>query len=100
LGVIKNPHFAGGLCYGTEIKPDDGKLGVHLVFGMKKVEVIKTMASLYKHRFPCHSKTKKWITPSVMVECDTPFALEIDGEVVETNKVKFDLLHKVLRMCR
>ena len=66
LGVIKNPHFAGGLSYGTEIKPDDGKLAVHLAFGMKKVEVIKTMVSLYKHRFPRHAKTKTWISPSLM----------------------------------
>jgi diacylglycerol kinase family enzyme len=100
LGVVKNPHFAGGLCYGTDIKPDDGKLGIHLAYGMRKYEVIKTMANLYKHRFPRHSKTNTWITPKLTVECDNPFALEIDGEVVDTNYVQFDLLKKTLRICQ
>ncbi len=100
LGIIKNPHFAGGLCYGTDIKPDDGRLGVHLVFGMGKFEVIKTMVSLYKHRFPQHAKTKTWFTPELVVECGDPFDLEIDGEVVSTDWVKFDLLNKALRICQ
>ncbi len=100
LGVIKNPHFAGGFCYGTEIMPDDGKLGIHLAFNMRKWEVLKTMISLYKHNFPRNAKTDTWITPELTVECDNPFALEIDGEVVSTHFVRFDLMHKALRMCR
>lgn len=100
LGVVKNPHFAGGLCYGTDIKPDDGKLGVHLTFDMTKLEVIKTMINLYKHRFPHNSKTNTWITPNLAIESDNLFALEIDGEVVDTNYVQFDFLKKTLRLCR
>jgi diacylglycerol kinase (ATP) len=100
LGVIKNPHFAGGLCYGTDIKPNDGKLGVHLAFGMRKFEVIKTMTNLYKHRFPKNSNTNTWISPKLTVESENPFALELDGEVVTTDYVKFDLLKTALRICR
>jgi diacylglycerol kinase (ATP) len=100
LGVIKNPHFAGGLCYGTGIKPDDGKLGVHLAFGTKKREVIKIMANLYRHRFPRNARTRSWITTRLTVECENPFVLEIDGEVVATDYAKFDLLNKVIRICR
>ena len=100
LGVIKNPHFAGGLCYGTAIKPDDGKLGVHLAFGMKKFEVIKTMASLYKHRLPRNTGTRSWTTCRLTVECENPVALGIDGEVVTTDYAKFDLLNRALRICR
>jgi diacylglycerol kinase family enzyme len=100
LGVIKNPHFAGGMCYGTEIEPDDGKLGVHLAFGMKRLGVIKTMISLYRYRFPHHTKTHTWMTSELAIKSENPFVLEIDGEVVATNSVRFDLLKKSLRMCR
>jgi diacylglycerol kinase (ATP) len=100
LGVIKNPHFAGGLCYGKDIKPDDGKLGVHLAFGMGKFEVIKTMVNLYKHRFPLNAHTKTWFTPELTVESKNPFALEIDGEVETTDYVRFEILNKALRVCR
>jgi len=100
LGAIKNPHFAGDLCYGTEILPDDGKLIVHLAFNMRKWEVIKTMASLYKHNFPHHSKTKTWNVPELTIESEYPLALEIDGEVEYTDYVRFDLLNKALRLCQ
>ncbi len=100
LGVIKNPHFAGGLCYGTDIKPDDGRLGVHLAFGMRKFEVIKTMGNLYRHRFPRNAKTKTWFTPELIVESDEPFALEIDGDVVISDHVRFNILSKALRICQ
>ncbi len=100
LGVIKNPHFAGGLCYDTDVKPNDGRLGVHLAFGMQRFEVIKTMVTLYKHRFPRNAKTRSWIVPKVTVESEIPFALEIDGDVVTTDYAKFDLLKKALRICR
>lgn len=100
LGVIKNPHFAGGLCYGTDIKPDDGKLGVHLAFGMRKCEVIKTLVNLYKHRFPRGAKTRTWFPPKLTVRSEDLFTLEIDGEVITTDYVKFDLLNKVLRICQ
>lgn len=100
LGVIKNPHFAGGLCYGTEISQDDGKLGIHLAFGMGKCEVIRTMVDLYKHRFPRNPKTRSWFAPNLTVQCENPVALEIDGEVVRTDYVEFDLLRKYLRICR
>ncbi len=44
LGVIKNPHFAGGLCYDTAIRPDDGRFGINLCAGMTKWEAVKTLA--------------------------------------------------------
>lgn len=100
LGVIKNPHFAGGLCYGTDIKPDDGKLGVHLAFGMRKFEVIKTMMSLYRHRFPLNTHTKTWFTPELTIEGRKPFVLEIDGEVETADHASFEILNKALRVCR
>ncbi len=100
LGVIKNPHFAGGLCYGSDIRPDDGKLAIHAAFDMTKLEVIKTMVNLYKHRFPELSKTKTWIRSDLTVECPDSFALEIDGEVVKARSAQFDLLPKAMRYCR
>lgn len=99
LGVIKNPHFAGGLCYGTEIKPDDGKLGVHLSFGMPKMEVVRTLISLYRHRFPRNPRTRTWFTTELTVTSDQTFAVEIDGEVINADFVQFELLHKALRVC-
>jgi diacylglycerol kinase family enzyme len=99
LGVIKNPHFAGGLCYDTPVKPDDGRLGVNLCAGMTIMESIKTLARLYKHRFRGCLKTYSWSTTSLSVSSEQPFALEMDGEVVQAKQAEFRLLPKQVRCC-
>jgi diacylglycerol kinase (ATP) len=100
LGVIKNPHFAGGLCYDSCVKPDDGKLGVNLCAGMTKFETIKTLARLYKRQFRDQPKTHSWNVNKLSVESALPFALEMDGEVVSAQHAEFELLPKVMRCCR
>ncbi|NIO48880.1 MAG: hypothetical protein GTN73_05505 [Candidatus Aminicenantes bacterium] len=100
LGIIKNPHFAGGLCYDTCIKPDDGKLGVNLCAGMTKFETIKTLAKLYKRQFWGQPKTHSWYVNKLCVESALPFALEMDGEVVSAQYAEFELLPRAMRCCR
>ncbi len=100
LGVIKNPHFAGGLCYDTCLKPDDGKLGVNLCAGMTKFETIKTLARLYRRQFRGQPKTYSWNVNTLSVESALPFALEMDGEVVSARHAEFKLLPKAMRCCR
>lgn len=99
LGVIKNPHFAGGLCYDTPVKPDDGRLGVNLCAGMSIIEAIKTLARLYKHQFQGRLKTYSWSTTGLSVSSERPFALEMDGEVVQARQAEFKLLPKRVRCC-
>ncbi|MCK4357935.1 MAG: hypothetical protein KAW92_04205 [Candidatus Cloacimonetes bacterium] len=99
LGVIKNPHFAGGLCYDTHIDPDDGNLGVNLCANMTIPEAIKILINLYKKQFQGRPNTYSWLTNGLSVTAQQPFALELDGEVVQTNDVKFELLPKTVRCC-
>lgn len=100
LGVIKNPHFAGGLCYDTCVEPDDGKLGVNLCAGMTKFETIKTLVRLYKRQFRGQPKTHSWYTNKLSVASVLPFALEMDGEVVSAHHVEFELMPKAMRCCK
>ena len=99
LGVFKNPNFAGGLCYDTIIDPDDGKLGVNLCTEMTKFEAINAMMRLYNKKFSGYLKTYSCFSNELSVASDQLFALEMDGEVVQTNHVKFQLLPKLLRCC-
>jgi diacylglycerol kinase family enzyme len=99
LGVIKNPYFAGGLCYDTPVKPDDGRLGVNLCAGMTIIESIKTLARLYKRQFRGRLKTYSWSTTGLSVSSEQPFALEMDGEVVPAKRAEFELLPKRVRCC-
>lgn len=99
LGVIKNPHFAGSLCYNTAVEADDGRLGVNLCSDMTKLEVIKTLTRLYMHKFNGLPKTYSWSTTQISVSSKQPFALEMDGEVVNASYAEFKLMPKALRCC-
>lgn len=100
LSVIKNPHFAGGLCYDTIINPDDGKMEINLCYDMSRLEAVKTLVKLYKHRFIGQPKTESWSETSFSISSRRPFALEMDGEVVEADYAEFSLIPQALRCCR
>ncbi len=99
LGIIKNPHFTGSLCYDTPIKPDDGKLGVNLCIGLSIPERISLLIALHNHRFQGRPKTKSWIATKLSVKSDQIFALEMDGEVIHTNNAEFNILPKRVKCC-
>ena len=99
LSVIKNPHFAGGLCYDTAIRPNDGRIGVNLCAGMTKWEAVKTLLRLYRKDFCGNPKTYSWFTREFALQSKTTFALEMDGEVVKTNRAAFSVLPGLIRCC-
>jgi len=100
LGVIKNPHFAGGLCYDTSVRPDDGKLGVNLSSDMTRKEAIRTMVQLYKRKFHGQPKTYSWFAKKLMIASATLFDLEMDGEVARANRAEFKLISEAMRCCQ
>lgn len=100
LGVVKNPYFAGNLCYDTHIEADDGRFGVNICFGMTRFEAIKTLMRLYRHQFLGLPKTYSRNATQISVESQKRFALEMDGEVVQASFAEFKIIPKALRCCR
>lgn len=100
LGIFKNPHFAGSLCHDTPIEPDDGKLGIHLGMGLSRCERLGLLATLYHHGFHRQPKIKSWIATRLSVKSDRVFALEMDGEVICTNRAEICIIPKRVRCCR
>lgn len=99
LGVIKNPYFAGGLCYDTSIKPDDGTLGINLCAEMGRREAIFTLLRLYRRKFRDFPKTYSWLVTQFSVSCQHRFALETDGELMWAQKVEFKVIPRRVRCC-
>jgi len=100
LGVFKNPHFAGSLCYDTSLAADDGYFGVNLCQDMTRLEVIQALARLYKCKFKGYPKTYSWLARELFFESERPFALEMDGEVLRASQARFKILPRHLRCCR
>lgn len=99
LGVIKNPHFTGSLCYDTPIEPDDGLIGINLSYNLSIYERIRLLLALQKRRFQGRPKARCWKATKLRVKSNRMFALEMDGEVIYTNKAEFHVLPKRLRCC-
>lgn len=100
LGIIKNPHFAGSFCYDSDIKPDDGRLGINLCEHFSFPETIKMLFALSRHHFQGLRKTRSWIDTQGAVRGDQIFALEMDGEVVRATNAIFRIIPKAVRCCR
>jgi diacylglycerol kinase family enzyme len=100
LGVVKNPHFAGSFCYDTAIAPDDGFVGVNLCYGLSLPGMLAMLAALQRHEFSGRPKTRCWRASSLSVSSDSAFALEMDGEVVQTRSAEFSVVPRRVRCCR
>jgi len=83
---------------------------------MTRLEAVRTLVKLYKHQFIGLPKTETWSetyfsissqTPFALemdgevfsISSQTPFALEMDGEVVEADYAEFNLIPRALRCC-
>jgi diacylglycerol kinase family enzyme len=100
LGVCKNPHFAGSLCYDTPVAPDDGKLCVNLCHDLSLPEKLRMLYALSRRRFSRLPKTRSHLVERLTVACDRAFALEIDGEIDYTRSARFRVIPKAVRCCR
>ncbi len=100
LGVIKNPHFGGAMCYDTPIEPDDGQLGINLCERLTTFRALTTLAALHRRRFHGRPGTRSWMGQTVRVEGDRAFALETDGEIVHAHVAEFTVLPRAILCCR
>jgi len=99
LGVFKNAHFGGALCYDTPVAPDDGMLGVGLCEGMSALETVAALSALRKRRFAGRPKTRTWRVRSISVRGDRVFALETDGEVLHARSARFSVAPRRVSCC-
>jgi diacylglycerol kinase family enzyme len=100
LGIIKNPHFAGSLCYDTPVNSSDGKLRVNLCAGLSLSKRIGMLVSLYGHRFSGLPGTMSWLTEELTIESHQEFALEMDGEIVQARKARISVIPRAVRCCQ
>ncbi len=99
LAVLKNPHVSGRLRYDSPLSIDNGSLIVRMCHDMNRPELIKLLWALAHQKINTVRKTKSWSTTSMMVSAKTPFAVEFDGETIETRRAHFSILPKCIKVC-
>lgn len=99
LGIVKNPHFSGSLCYDSPYLRDNGKFYVHLLHDLKKFQLLRMLYCLSKRKFMGLDGTSSLLTSDYLVDSAIPFALEFDGEVVKAKKARFSIMKNGVQLC-
>jgi diacylglycerol kinase family enzyme len=100
LGIVKNPHFSGDLRYDTPYEPGSGVFYVHLLERVSAPRLAYTAWGLLHARFTGRKGTRSWRARYVQVTAGQPFAVEFDGETVVAGQAAFDLLPRLIQVCR
>ncbi len=100
IGFTKSPHFSGNFCYDTPFERDSGHFYVHLCETMSLARTLLTLWRLSRRRFSGYPFTRYWRARSCSLSADREFAVEIDGEVVQTRYATFSVLEQLPRVCR
>lgn len=99
IGVVKSPHFSGGFSYDSGFDPASGRFHVHLCENMSLPLALFTLWQLSRRRFTDLPRTRSWQTNHLVVTADSPFAVELDGEVIHSKRVAFAIADRQLEVC-
>jgi diacylglycerol kinase family enzyme len=100
VALLKNPHVSGSFCYDIPIQPDDGQLGIAVCEQLSLLETVRMLVALRRHRFQGRPKTSSWLASAFSLSSECPFALELDGEVVQARSVRCTVVPRAVRYCR
>jgi len=98
LAVLKNPNVSGNLSYDQDIAPDDGLLGLNYCVNMNRFELMRVLRDLSGGTFSGKSKRHSSKVISVDVCPEHPVALEMDGEVVQAENIRFSLSSRKIKL--
>jgi diacylglycerol kinase (ATP) len=99
LAILKSPFVSGSIEFPVASQIDTGKFALYLAHDMRRLERLRLLAGLLSKSLIDSPKLMSWQAPFLSVESVEPFAVEFDGEVVQTTQATFSLLPKHLQVC-
>lgn len=99
LGIVKNPHFTGGLAYDSPYVPGDGYVHVHLLRDLGLLRLLVALARLARGKFGGRLSAHSWRVTRLRIDSERPFAVEGDGEVIMARRAYFSVLPDLLQVC-
>ncbi|MFC1742659.1 diacylglycerol/lipid kinase family protein [Candidatus Riflebacteria bacterium] len=99
LSVLKTPFLSGSFCYDSPVTPDDGRFSVNICENMSLTETLQTLVDLARGIFLGKPKRQHMYLSEFEVRSKNPVALELDGEVFQARKVRFECLDERINEC-
>jgi diacylglycerol kinase family enzyme len=100
IAFMKSPYCSGSFCYDAPYHPDNGRFWVHTCLETHRLRLLKILACLTRHRFMGSPGTESFETTRFVLKSNNPFALEMDGEVVQVLEAHFAVLPRAIRVCQ
>jgi diacylglycerol kinase family enzyme len=98
LAVLKSPYVSGSFCYDDPVTRNDGQLGINICTDMGAPGLIRVLYGLSKGQFRGRPHTLSFATRDLRVHTTRAAALELDGEVVQCNSVRFTVCPGAIRL--
>lgn len=99
LSVLKSPHVSGTLTYPLAPAYDNGRVSCFLGTSMGLADRLRLLFALSHGGAPVTGKLESFTASSLTLSSEGPFAVELDGEVIQTSEAIFSVLTKYLRVC-
>jgi diacylglycerol kinase family enzyme len=78
---------------------DDGHVTCFLAASMGLSGRLRLLFALSHGGVPVTEKLESFVASRLTLSCDSVFAVEVDGEIVQTSEATFSVLTKHLQVC-
>ena len=98
ISIVKNPNISGNFRYDHQTAINSGLFGLHIIGDVSHFELLKILRGLSKGRFPIEWKCSTSFESHIEIEADQQLLFETDGEVCESNHLKFYVEPAAIRL--
>jgi diacylglycerol kinase family enzyme len=99
LSLLKTPWLAGQLHFDTPVAPDSGWMRVNLFESAGRAGLLKLLAALRRGEFRRLMHAQSWCARDVELRFDRAEPFELDGELIEAQRIHASVLPRRLALC-
>ncbi|HWP82757.1 MAG TPA: diacylglycerol kinase family protein [Bacteroidota bacterium] len=94
VAIVKSPHLGGGMDYGTEYRPEDGRFSVVVFRKTSRLEMIWLMKKFYDGSVVDHRAVNRNSGSEAHITADGAPMIEADGELIGYLPARYTILPK------
>lgn len=98
LAVANGRFYGGGIPIAPHAQLDDAKIDICLVRDLKLGKILTIIPKLFKARHEEDKAIEVYKVKKIEIESDEIFRLNIDGEILQTNKVKMEIIPQAIQI--
>lgn len=98
IALANGKYYGGGICISPYSKLNDGKMNINFIRTMNHLKILRFAPKLIKGKFENINEVIQKTGRKVRIKSDDRIFMNVDGELVETNEVNFEIVPKKVRI--